>query len=238
MSRWLVGSSSRSRCGSETSARPSSARRRQPPDNSIHPALGGQRQPRDDVLDLLLEPPAVTFLEAVLQPAEPLHVRRAVRLRHADGRLVIFRDQRCRARRARTRPPRRPCDRRLRERPARAARRAARARARWCRCRAAVHPTAHAAGCSCRRRCGRSARCARPARSGGPLLRRGEGGQRRGRFSATTTGARQTTYHVLRATCWVQRAKARATSYVLVPRARHVPRARATCCTTRVTRCT
>ena len=37
--------------------------------------------------------------------AEPLHVRRAVRLRHADGRLVIFRDQSIRARRAQTRPP-------------------------------------------------------------------------------------------------------------------------------------
>ena len=58
-----------------------------------HPALGGQRQARDDVLDLLLQPPAVAFLEPVLQLAQPLHVRRVVRLRHADGRLVILRDE-------------------------------------------------------------------------------------------------------------------------------------------------
>ena len=59
----------------------------------VHPALGGQRQARDDVLDLLLQPPAVAFLEPVLQLAQPLHVRRVVRLRHADGRLVILGDE-------------------------------------------------------------------------------------------------------------------------------------------------
>ena len=181
MSRWLVGSSSRSRCGSETSARPSSARRRQPPDKLIRPALGGQRQPRDDDLDLLLEPPAVPFLElgAAARRAAP-----------------------CRPRRASPTPGRPPGDSRETSEPSSPSPDATSSKT--------VRSPAAGTSCSsretrspgsrqmvprsggslpgqdpqqaatCRLRCGRSARCARPARSGGPLHRRAEGGRRRG----------------------------------------------------------
>src|SRR3972149_1664521 len=79
MSRWLVGSSSSSRAGSETRALPRSTRRRPPP------APPAARR----------EPPAVALFERVLQYAEPFE-RDGVpwRLGHAHRRVVIVGDER------------------------------------------------------------------------------------------------------------------------------------------------
>ena len=72
MSRWLVGSSSSSRSGCDTSARASSTRRRQPPDSVSTAASAGRPRCDEHLLDALLEPPAVALLEFVLQAAELL----------------------------------------------------------------------------------------------------------------------------------------------------------------------
>ena len=52
ISRWFVGSSSSSRSGAETSARPSITRRRHPPDRSRMRRIAVELQARDDLIDL------------------------------------------------------------------------------------------------------------------------------------------------------------------------------------------
>ena len=90
MSRWLVGSSSSSTSGCETSAFASSVRRRQPPDSSLTAPVGRQAEPRDHELDLLLDPPAVLALELLLQPASAASASASCGCSATrDGRVVI-----------------------------------------------------------------------------------------------------------------------------------------------------
>ena len=61
ISRWFVGSSSSSRSGCATSARPSITRRRQPPDKSRHARIAAELQPRDDLIDVELRAPLLVL---------------------------------------------------------------------------------------------------------------------------------------------------------------------------------
>ncbi len=88
MSRWLVGSSSRSTSGEATSARASSTRRRQPPERLCNGRVGRQLQARHDHLDALFQPPTVQFLELVLQAAH-LVERAGLPLRNLDRRVMV-----------------------------------------------------------------------------------------------------------------------------------------------------
>ena len=93
MSRWLVGSSSSSRSGCDTSARASSTRRRQPPDSVSTAASAGRSRCGHDLLHPLLEPPAVPLLEFVLQSSESLEARRRPLVGDEHRRVVVRRHQ-------------------------------------------------------------------------------------------------------------------------------------------------
>ena len=112
MSRWLVGSSSSSRSGADTSALPSSTRRRQPPDSSPIASIGRADRGARRSARLSARGASRRALRAGAA-ASPSRSSAAGPDGGVDGGVMVGGDQRAELAEARRRPRRTRCDRRL-----------------------------------------------------------------------------------------------------------------------------